>query len=204
MLSEWEERLRLAAIATWKAMRSESERLRRAPTDEEIVVAALTMAYTGSQDAAIASPLGRFLELGCRIDGNPPNERDVACERTITAQATISIFEELAAPSPGSRFDPVKDKAVLDHAVKQYLRTGSVNNRAIGRAIGLSHVQVAERKKTRCARIMGLLRKEFPKFFQLHPPRRPKNYLYMAEAVSCGGPSRPHRKQTGPTFVAGS
>ena len=106
----------------------------------------------------------------------------------------ISIFDELASPPPGSRFDPAKDKAILDVAVKQFLRIGAVNDRAIGREIRLSHVQVAERKRTRCARIMGLFRKEWPAFFQLHSPRRPPGYsplpkelLSIAAAVNQGG-----------------
>jgi hypothetical protein len=208
MLSVRESRLRRAAVATRYALHRETDKAGK-PSDVEIVIATLASAYRVLQkpkDVTISSPLASFMELGCRVDGNAPDERgDASSERIMSAQSVISIFDELATAPPGSRFDPAKDKAVLDLAVKQFMRTGVVNNRAIGRAIGLSHVQVAERKRTRCERIMGILRKEFPAFFQLHSPRRPKEYSHVADAISCGGrpPRRPFR-QTGLGYVAGA
>ena len=185
MLNNWEERLRHAAVATRRSLCGEMERLKRKPTDVEVVIAALVRAHRVLQEpVAIPSALGgRSMELGCRIDGNAADERVInSSERTRSAHAVISIFDELASPPPGSRFDPAKDKAILDVAVKQFLRIGAVNDRAIGREIGLSHVQVAERKRTRCARIMGLFRKEWPAFFQLHSPRRPPGYSHFPES----------------------
>jgi hypothetical protein len=225
MVSVWESRLRLAAIATRECLRSEKERHRREPTDVEVVVATLAKAHRdlrGAQvtarqaatmashgelprsDVSTGSPLASFVDLGCRIDGGTHETH--YREHIGSAEVVIATFDELGASLPGSRFDPAKDKAVLDFAVRQLLQGGVVNNRAIGRAIGLSHTQVAERKEARCARIMGTLRKEFPVLFrQVRSQRRPPGYLYIDEAISCGGRARPQRRKQRPlAFVAGS
>ncbi len=203
----------LAADATRHAMRLERERLGRLPTDVETIVHTLAEAY---RVLRIAKPIksftsnpsfesslgGRFVELGCRVDGNAGGEQEsITLDDVSRAQAVISIFDQLGVLPVGLKFkmiNPEKDKAVLDAAAEQFSRGGIVNERAIGRAIGLSHTQVGVRLRARSERIMGRLRSKFPSSFRLHPPRRPKGYTY-ADALpavhECGRHVEGHRPQ---------
>jgi hypothetical protein len=139
------------------------------PTAPEVIVHTLAGAYEVLRIAngtGLVRPPRKF-DVSIRSiwnDGFGPH-RNVFAAEIRDAEAVIRAFERLGAAPAGSKFDPIKDKAVLDCAAEHFSKTGTVNDCAIARQVGLSHTQVGERRVARCHRIMAALRQAMPKSY---------------------------------------
>lgn len=166
MSADEDDEVRAVALFVRSIWVSLFERNQRRPTPAETVVAS----YAAASSLIDAEVGNVFRYLGCPSPNVRGALRDISSgavrysrQLTDSAGLVLAYFDQAGDSQKARTEESIRvDRQVLACAARDFRITDAVSDSAIGREIGLSQVQVRDRRLCRSARIMNRLHVDAP------------------------------------------